>query len=360
MLGYPPREWLERHDLWIAMVHPDDRDRVMRQAAEAFAAGQEEGTAFRCLSRDGKVVDVELRAAVIRDAFGKAVGMRGFMMDVSDRRRAEEKLRRTEEQLRQAQKMEAIGRLAGGVAHDFNNLLTAVNGYSDLMLAGMDEEHPMREFAGEIRAAGGRGTALTRQLLAFSRQEVVEPRIVDVNEVVCDIKLLLGRLIGEDIRLRISLEPDLFKVKVDPNQVGQILINLAVNGRDAMQQRGGSLDIETANVSNSGEDSGFYIKPKPGPCVRLTMRDSGTGMAAEVMEHIFEPFFTTKDQQRGTGLGLSTVFGILESMGGGIRVDSAPGSGSAFHIYIPALLGEAESGYDGHPQGEVLAASVGQ
>jgi len=255
--------------------------------------------------------------------------------EVSEREEAEKALKLSEEQLIQAQKMEAIGRLAGGVAHDFNNLLTVINGYSELLLGEMGKDDPLRPTIAEIRHAGERAAGLTRQLLAFGRKQMVAPRIIDLNAVIESTRAMLRRLIGEDIALEATLDPGVMRVMADPSQVDQLILNLAVNARDAMPQ-GGRLSIETANVTLR-ESPGRSPEILPGPYVAIRVVDTGCGMDAGTMAHIFEPFFTTKEVGKGTGLGLSTVFGIVKQCGGHISVESAPGRGTAFQILLPAV-----------------------
>ncbi|HSO72320.1 MAG TPA: ATP-binding protein, partial [Thermodesulfobacteriota bacterium] len=249
--------------------------------------------------------------------------------------------RKLEEQLRQSQKMEAIGRLAGGVAHDFNNMLTGIIGYADLLLLSLSRDHPLVGKVEEIKKAGKRAASLTQQLLAFSRKQMLQPKVLDLNLVVNDLKKMLQRLIGEDIELETQLESSLLRVKVDPNQMGQVLMNLVVNARDAMS-RGGAITIATANVvldQAYGRKKGVSLQP--GPYVLLEVRDTGTGMDSETRSHIFEPFFTTKELGKGTGLGLSTVYGIIKQSGGYIWVDSLPESGTTFQIFLPQAEGES-------------------
>src|SRR5438309_1538057 len=284
--------------------------------------------------KDGTTVTVNLFGAPLRDAAGRVTGVLGLMEDVTG-------VKRLEQQFFQAQKMEAVGRLAGGVAHDFNNLLTVITSYSDLLLEELGAGDPKREDVTQIRKASESAAALTRQLLAFSRQQVLQPQVLDLNETVAGTEKLLKRLIGEDVQLATVLAPDLGGAVVDPGQLEQIIMNLAVNARDAMPG-GGRLTIATANTDMDEAYVQDHPPARAGRYVMLAVSDTGTGMDASTQAHIFEPFFTTKPFGKGTGLGLATVYGIVKQSGGFIWVYSEPGHGTTFKIYFPWAGGSAE------------------
>jgi PAS domain S-box-containing protein len=260
-----------------------------------------------------------------------------------------EELRRTQDELIQAQKMEAVGRLAGGIAHDFNNLLTAINGFAELIQVQLAPHDPLQELVDKILQSGRRAADLVRQLLAFSRKQIIEPQVLHLNVVVSDMDTMLRRIIGEDIELKISMAPDLWPVKVDPTQVAQVVVNLAVNARDAMPS-GGSLTVEAGNVTLDDDYVVGHLGARPGDYVWLAVSDTGTGISREVQAHLFEPFFTTKGVGQGTGLGLAIIYGIVKQSGGDIQVSSEEGVGTTFKIYLPRAE-ESARPLPGRPEG---------
>ena len=260
--------------------------------------------------------------------------------EMAEREQAQVALQASEEQLRQSHKMDAIGQLAGGIAHDFNNLLTVINGFTELLRSRIADDDPFHAYVAEIGFAGERASALTRQLLAFSRRQVLQPKVLDVNLVVDDMQGMLRRLISEDIQFDIELAPDLGCVEADPSQLEQVVLNLVVNARDATPP-GGIVTIRTANFEMDAAAL-HLVGTAAGSYVCLTIADTGCGMDAATQQHIFEPFFTTKEQGQGTGLGLSTVYGIVKQSGGEVRLHSAPGHGTTFDVYLPRAQDGAE------------------
>jgi len=311
---------------------------VASGVASDFRACLETGKTFISerpyVSKWGKPSQLRYHGSALRDSEGKIIGVQALVEDMTA-------YRQIEEQLRQAQKMEAIGRLAGGVAHDFNNLLTVINGYSQFIIEDLPPADPIRPQIEEIRQAGERAAKLTQQLLAFSRRQMFEMRTVNLNQVLEGMGVMLGRLIGEDIRLALKLAPDLGNVRADPGQIEQVIVNLAVNSRAAMPT-GGALAIETSNVTLDEPYTHRHGDTAPGRYVQLAISDTGCGMTAEIQEHLFAPFFTTKEKGKGTGLGLSTVYGIVKQSGGSIYVYSEPGRGTTFKIYLPRIDEELE------------------
>ncbi|MBV9072484.1 MAG: PAS domain S-box protein [Acidobacteria bacterium] len=333
MLGYSSAEELLAVDMARDVyAEPDQRAAAIHAYTES---GCLESCELRWKRKDGRHITVRLSGNAFRNDRGEMLGFEMIAEDITDRRALEE-------QLRQSQKMEAVGRLAGGVAHDFNNLLTVIKGYSELMLEDLGSADPLRSEVDEIRKAADRAASLTRQLLAFSRQQVLAPKVLDLNSVIGNMDKLLHRLLGEDIALFTMLEPGLGRVKADPGQIEQVIMNLAVNARDAMP-KGGKLTIETSNADLDAEYTREHAVVKPGSYVMIAVTDTGMGMTPKVKARIFEPFFTTKEVGKGTGLGLSTVYGIVKQSGGFVWVYSEVGMGSSFKIYLPRVDAPAEA-----------------
>jgi two-component system, cell cycle sensor histidine kinase and response regulator CckA len=305
---------------------------VLRASREEVAINLTAPTLL--ISRDGKETPIDTSAAPIRGHRGESAGVVLVFRDITERKHLEE-------QLRQSQKMEAVGQLAGGVAHDFNNLLTVIIGLSDLIIRKLDPTLRIYHQAEEIKRAGEQAASLTQQLLAFSRRQILQPKVLDLNGVVTYLNKMLLRLIGEDIELVSIPDERLGFVKADRGQIEQVILNLAVNARDAMPN-GGRLIIETANVNLYRENVRLTVGMKPGSYVMLAVSDTGCGMDLETQSHIFEPFFTTKKMGKGTGLGLATVYGIIQQSGGYITVHSEPGRGTTFKVYLPRIEETAE------------------
>jgi PAS domain S-box-containing protein len=340
MLGYSAEEWQTDPDLLAKIVHPDDRDKVLGAATHVRATGEPLHEEYRYLHRDGHVVWVQDETYIVEGENGEPAYVQGFLMDISNRKRTEAERDRLRDELHHAQKLEAVGRLAGGVAHDFNNMLTAIRGYSELLLDGLPETSPLRAEAAQIQRAVEQAAALPRQLLAFSRKQSLEPVLVDLNDVVESTSHLLRRLISEAITLVTAPRAAPATVSVDPWQIEQVLVNLALNARDAMPN-GGSLEISTGNLEVT-EASAAEYEAAPGRYVVVSVADTGHGMDAETKARAFEPFFTTKPLGEGSGLGLASVYGGVVQSGGFIRVESAVGRGSTFHIHFPHVEGTVE------------------
>jgi len=332
LYGYSVEEF---RSMSLNDIQPEED--VQRFLGKLHEPSKSPPSSWRQRTKSGRALDVEIAVHDIQ--YGGQTVQLAVLMDVTGRRELEE-------QLRQAQKMEAVGMLAGGVAHDFNNLLTIIHGYTQLILNNLPPGDPNRHSAEQVMKAGERAAGLTNQLLAFSRRQVLQLKILDLNRAISSVGVMLQRLIGEDIDLRLELRPDIGRVSADPSQLEQVLMNLVVNARDAMPQ-GGTLTIETANVDLDEAYAGRHITVKSGPYVLLAVSDTGSGMDEATKERLFEPFFTTKAPGKGTGLGLSTVFGIVKQCGGSVEVYSEPGQGSSVKIYLPrieqAVPVEAES-----------------
>ncbi len=324
--GYTPEEHYADPDLGAGLVHPDDREVLERIGVEGAVSG--EPITLRWIRRDGRIVWTEQRNVAVRDAEGRLVAIEGIARDVTAQRELEE-------QLRQSQKLEAVGRLAGGVAHDFNNLLAVMMMQAEMLQGSVRDPETMRGGLAEIRAAAERGAALTRQLLLFGRRQALQPRDLDLNEAVTGLASMLRRLLGEDVELQLHLHPAPLPLHADAGMLDQVLMNLAINARDAMPG-GGRLRIETAEVDVSEPHAGGNPERAPGRYFRLRVSDTGAGIPPEALPHLFEPFFTTKEPGKGTGLGLATVFGIVRQHGGWIEVESASGQGARFDVHLPA------------------------
>jgi len=335
LLGYCQSSTAEQISFWQEQIHPEDRARAAAGIADALAGTSEHWSGeYRFRRADGSYLQLLERALILRDSQGKAVRFVGSLMDVTARKQLYD-------QLCHSQKMEAFGQLAGGVAHDFNNFLTTILGYCDLVLAETGRKSEVASHVAEIRGAAGRASVLTGQLLAFSRRQALEPRIVEVNSLIANLEGSLLRLIGENIRVACHLhdEKQGAHIKVDAGQLTQLILNLAVNARDAMQN-GGELTVETSIVNVSKETELACSSEDdfaPGQYVLVSVADTGIGMSDEVKAHLFEPFFTTKEEGRGSGLGLATSYGIVRQSGGHIRVESESGKGTTVYVYLPKV-----------------------
>src|SRR5947208_2078935 len=327
-----------RHEAWVGqpferLVHPEDLPLALELLGRVVRGELRPASQFRVRTAKGDYRVGEFSASPQLHE-GRLVGILGIGRDVTERVQLEQ-------QLRQAQKMEAVGRLAGGIAHDFNNILTAITGYADLLLEDLGATDPRRLDADEIHKAADRAAGLTRQLLAFSRQQVLQPTVLEVNKLVSDLEKMLRRLLGEDVELSTRLAPTTGRVKADPGQLEQVVMNLAVNARDAMPN-GGKLTLETANVDLDEAYATDHYPARAGPFVLLAVSDTGIGMNEETQAHMFEPFFTTKGKGKGTGLGLATVYGIIKQRGGFIWLYSEGGQVSTFKLYLPRVQELAE------------------
>jgi two-component system cell cycle sensor histidine kinase/response regulator CckA len=357
MIGYSHEELVQGAVRWADLTPPEFAHLGARAVEQLQASGVAPAWETESFRKDGSRVPCLIGVAMLD--YPKCIA---FTADLTERKRAEEAevhlaleaqsqqaareraeeaLRQSEEQLRQAQKMEAVGRLAGGVAHDFNNVLSVILTYGELILGDLKSGDPMRADVEEIHKAASRAAGLTRQLLTFSRQQVVAPKVIDLTEVLTGMDKMLQRILGEDVELVLVVQKSVGRVKVDPSHIEQVILNLVVNARDAMPT-GGKLTIETGSVVLDKEYAINHLPAKAGPHVMLAVSDTGIGMDRETQKRIFEPFFTTKEKGKGTGLGLSTVFGIVQQSGGNIWVYSEPGKGTTFKVYLPRVDAEVD------------------
>ncbi|MBI1874842.1 MAG: response regulator [Acidobacteria bacterium] len=334
-LGYAPGEFPRTARAWQELIHPDDRDRIIDSMHRDLLSSARGAHEYRVRRKDGSFASWADRGRAVRDPQGQASRWIGCVSDVTARTAAERALHDSEQRLTEAQKMEAVGRLAGGVAHDFNNLLTVILGYVDALRARFAGDAEALLDLNEIDKASEHAALLTRQLLTFSRRQVLQPRVLDLNWIVIDTDRMVNRIVGEDIHLDVDLAAGLRSVHADPGQLKQVLLNLVVNAREAMPN-GGTLTITTTNVELSDDDQRGVFMAASGPYVMLVVSDTGVGMTEETRAHLFEPFYTTKGG-RGTGLGLSTVYGIVQQSGGDLQVSSGLGQGTTFKILLPSV-----------------------
>ncbi|MDZ7290530.1 MAG: response regulator [candidate division KSB1 bacterium] len=334
LTGWTQREALGKELAEVfKIVDPETHSTIAKQVRDSGDANPS-----LLVARDGRETHIDDNATPIRDENGNLTDVVLVFRDISERKRAEEKLQQQEQQLRQSQKMEAMGKLAGGVAHDFNNMLTAIIGMTELAMLELHRDHPVRKELKEIKQLADRATLLTRQLLTFARQQIIAPVVLNLNDLLLNLDKMLRRLIGEDIELVLLPSADPGLVKVDSGQIEQVIVNLAINARDAMPQ-GGTLTLETSNVTVDQKNGNQHPVAKPGDYVMLVVRDTGIGMTEETKSHLFEPFFSTKEVGKGTGLGLATCYGIIQQNNGHIAIESETGQGTTVRIYLPRVTG---------------------
>jgi two-component system, cell cycle sensor histidine kinase and response regulator CckA len=340
LLGYSPNGSGQTIAFWQQQIHRDDRSRIAASIREVIKSRAEHWSGeYRFRHAKGHYLQLLERALLVRDKDGRAVRFVSTLMDVTARKQLRD-------QLSHSQKMEAFGQLAGGVAHDFNNFLTAILGYSDLLVAEIQGRGTGAKYLSEIRSAAGRAASLTKQLLTFSRRQPLEPRVLEVNTLIHNLERSILRLLGENISVLCELMPEKKHIKVDPDQFTQIIINLAVNARDAMPA-GGTLLLKTGTISTNGKS---LPELPSGKYVRISVIDNGMGMSEEVKEHLFEPFFSTKDDRHGSGLGLATCYGIVRQSGGHIAVESELAKGTAVYIYLPEVAAPPAAAYRKRPK----------
>jgi PAS domain S-box-containing protein len=341
LLGTDPVTFTGTGEEFFRVMRPEDRSFVQAALSRAIEITGDYETEYRAVWPDGTIRHIAARGKVHCDSAGRADRMIGISWDITERKRAEEEKAKLETQLQQAQKMESVGRLAGGVAHDFNNMLCVIIGHTDMAMMGIDPDNPLHAKLTQIRKAADYSADLTRQLLAFARKQTIAPQVLDLNKTVARMLSMLQRLIGEAIRLTWQPAANLWQIKVDPSQIDQILANLCVNARDAISGVG-KITIETGNITLDEDCCADHADLLPGEYVRIAVSDDGCGMDKEILAHIFEPFFTTKGVGEGTGLGLSSVYGAVKQNNGFIDVISEPDSGTTFAIYLPRHVGKAD------------------
>jgi PAS domain S-box-containing protein len=338
VIGYSMEDFASGKLKWTELIHPEDAAAAKRSLLQALRGEREYVREYRVKRLDGQYAWVQERSQIVCHEDGRIDYISGVLFDVRERKRSEEEKEKLEAQFSQAQKMEAIGRLAGGVAHDFNNMLSVILGYSELALRKLQPIDPIYKELKAVQEAANRSADLTRQLLAFSRKQTISPRVVDLNEQTRAMERLLTRIIGEDINLTLNLLPGLWPVYMDPAQLDQIVANLAVNSRDAMPE-GGKLMVETANTIVDADFCKSHGGLTPGDFVMLAVTDTGCGVDRETLDHVFEPFFTTKPEGKGTGLGLATVYGIAKQNNGFVYIYSELGRGTTVKVYLPRYVG---------------------
>jgi PAS domain S-box-containing protein len=338
VIGYSMEDFASGKLKWTELIHPEDAAAAKRSLLQALRGEREYVREYRVKRLDGQYAWVQERSQIVCHEDGRIDYISGVLFDVRERKRSEEEKEKLEAQFSQAQKMEAIGRLAGGVAHDFNNMLSVILGYSELALRKLQPIDPIYKELKAVQEAANRSADLTRQLLAFSRKQTISPRVVDLNEQTRAMERLLTRIIGEDINLTLNLSPGLWPVYMDPAQLDQIVANLAVNSRDAMPE-GGKLMVETANTIVDADFCKSHGGLTPGDFVMLAVTDTGCGVDRETLDHVFEPFFTTKPEGKGTGLGLATVYGIAKQNNGFVYIYSELGRGTTVKVYLPRYVG---------------------
>ncbi len=341
IFGYKPQEFEASNELFLSFIHPDDRELVRRSVEEALKGRKPYSIDHRIVLPDGTQRIVHEQAHIMRDENGNPMRMHGTVHDITERKQAEEEKTLLEKKYHQAQKMESVGRLAGGVAHDFNNMLGVIIGHAELALEQTDPSEPLHAHLTEIQQAAGRSADLAKQLLTFARKQTIAPRLLDLNQTIISMLNMLQRLIGEDIDLSWQPGEGVWPVRMDPSQIDQLLINLCVNARDAIKGVG-RVTIETGNTTVDQSFCAEHQGSTPGEYVLLTVSDNGCGMDKKTLDKLFEPFFTTKELGKGTGLGLATVYGIVKQNKGFIYAHSEPGKGSIFRIYLPRPADWAE------------------